>query len=136
MSRFFKEFSYIFLVGFVYIGAIFTLNLTRGGFGFGSVLVSFVGVILAFLGIFFWALGFFTLRECFSILPEPRTYKKTGIYRFISHPIYTGIIFTFIGLSLASGSFWGLFYALFVLCPFNILRAKLEEREIRRKFPF
>lgn len=125
------EIIYMVLVGTVYLSALFTLYGFNGKTGFGILFLAIAGVITGFSGLALWGWGFFTLGKYFYILPKPLGYTNKGAYKFIPHPIYTGISLTFIGFSLAKGSIIPLVYSLLVLTPFNIFRAKLENRYLK-----
>jgi hypothetical protein len=53
-----------------------------------------------------------------------------GIYGYIKHPMYKGIMLAFLGLSFASRSLSGAWYSILVLCPLLFIRAQLEERKL------
>ncbi|RJP28846.1 MAG: isoprenylcysteine carboxylmethyltransferase family protein [Candidatus Omnitrophota bacterium] len=53
---------------------------------------------------------------------------KTGPYSFIRHPIYLGIIFELIGISLIANAFYALFIIIFINTPLYIIRAIYEEK--------
>ena len=57
-----------------------------------------------------------------------------GIYRFIRHPIYVGIVFTHFGLFFACGSTFGIVYTFVLIIPLNVIRAQLEEKALFSKF--
>ena len=57
----------------------------------------------------------------------------TGPYRYVRHPIYTGVTFAMLGSALAIGAWWLLLYV-FVISYF-IYSAKVEERIMLEKFP-
>jgi protein-S-isoprenylcysteine O-methyltransferase Ste14 len=57
-----------------------------------------------------------------------------GVYKYLRHPIYIGIIFTILGLTVASGSVFGLIFLFVIVIPLNILRAYFEEKALLKKF--
>jgi protein-S-isoprenylcysteine O-methyltransferase Ste14 len=59
---------------------------------------------------------------------------SSGIYRFIRHPMYLGLLALFIGVPLALGSYWGLLAFALVL-PALIARALGEERFLAQNLP-
>ena len=59
---------------------------------------------------------------------------RAGPYRFVRHPIYTGILLGFVGSAIALGQWRGLVAA--VLCLYAFLRKiRLEERWMDETFP-
>jgi protein-S-isoprenylcysteine O-methyltransferase Ste14 len=57
----------------------------------------------------------------------------TGPYRYIRHPIYTGILLALIGTSCVAGAFW--LVILLVFCPYFIYSARTEEQLMMQTFP-
>lgn len=59
-------------------------------------------------------------------LKEGHELVTSGPYRYVRHPIYTGILVALVGSGLAAGTIWLVFFA--VVCPFFIYSARIEER--------
>lgn len=57
-------------------------------------------LILQMIGEVISLWGIFSLRECFSVLPEARKVVSTGPFRYIKHPIYTGYTIVMISQAL------------------------------------
>jgi protein-S-isoprenylcysteine O-methyltransferase Ste14 len=57
----------------------------------------------------------------------------TGPYRYVRHPIYSGIILAFIGTSVAISPYW--LTAVVLLGAYFIYSATVEERNMEREFP-
>lgn len=94
-----------------------------------------IGLIIAFMGLVLWVCGFMFLgKKSFSVLPKAKILQTTGIYRYFRHPIYLGIILTYLGLSLCLGSATALLYLLLVICPTCLIRAIKEERSLHKQF--
>jgi protein-S-isoprenylcysteine O-methyltransferase Ste14 len=129
-----KNFLFTFLIPLFYLAGPIIIYLNQSQFlpGLGLQLL---GLLLAFSGLLFWFGGYFSLGLAnFSVLPSPRSFQKKGLYRLVSHPIYLGISLTFLGLSLTTGSKTGLIYALLLVLPLNLARAKIEEKKLHQKF--
>ena len=62
------------------------------------------------------------------------TLVKSGVYKYLRHPIYMGMTMAFIGLSIAKGSLLALVFTLMVTTPMNLIRAKKEEKLLSHKF--
>lgn len=56
-----------------------------------------------------------------------------GPYRYVRHPIYTGVILALIGTSLAVGPYWLIITA--AVAGYFIYSATVEERNLARAFP-
>lgn len=98
----------------------------------------------AFLGIAFFGVGVGLMLSAaaalgtnLSILPEPVAdggLVAFGPFRWIRHPIYSGGILVFGGVSMALGSTWAL-VATGVLAVFFYLKAGYEEHQLRIVYP-
>jgi protein-S-isoprenylcysteine O-methyltransferase Ste14 len=56
---------------------------------------------------------------------------STGLYGLVRHPMYTGALFLFVGMSLSLGSWWGLFVSLLII-PALLWRLFDEEKFLAR----
>jgi protein-S-isoprenylcysteine O-methyltransferase Ste14 len=59
---------------------------------------------------------------------------RTGAYRFVRHPVYTGLGLHFLGACLATGNLLLIAGTLLLTYPALYLRAKTEERLLRERF--
>jgi protein-S-isoprenylcysteine O-methyltransferase Ste14 len=96
-----------------------------------------VGLVLIVLGVGFalWAIA--TLgRHYDEELEIHRDHElvQNGPYRFVRHPIYTGLGLHFAGACLATGNLVLVAGTLLVTVPALYLRAKTEERLLREQF--
>lgn len=66
-------------------------------------------------------------------IKEGHELVTSGPYRFVRHPIYSGILLALLGTALASGVAWWI--ALALLCPVFAYRIKAEERLMLTQFP-
>ena len=74
--------------------------------------------------------GWYNLGEYFSIDSEVlhgQGVRKTGLYKFVMHPIYSGIIQCLVGASLAATSIICVAFTLFLSATAWLRRAKYEE---------
>ncbi|MBI3385222.1 isoprenylcysteine carboxylmethyltransferase family protein [Candidatus Gottesmanbacteria bacterium] len=116
------------------MGNVLLLYLAPFNIGFGNIYLGILGAVLMLSGLFFWGWGYISLGGSFSVLPKAKELVKSGAYSFLNHPIYTGMLLTFIGLSIAKGTLLGLFFSVLVTAPLNYFRAKKEERLLKEKF--
>ena len=130
----------------VLIGLVlgFTLMLAPGWFGpfFGqrflpeSDLLYFSGVAVLIFGVYwaFWARA--TLGTNWSgrvTIKEDHELVTGGPYRFVRHPIYTGVLFACTGTSLALGRVGNLF-AIAVMLAIFFRKIRLEEKVLDQHF--
>jgi protein-S-isoprenylcysteine O-methyltransferase Ste14 len=67
--------------------------------------------------------------------PTPSaTLRTNGPYRYVRHPIYSGVLLFAAGLTLASGSVLKA-VALFLLVGVLSIKARFEERLLAERFP-
>lgn len=95
------------------------------------------GLALVVLGVAFalWAIA--TLGRHYDLeLEVHRDHElvRSGPYRFVRHPIYTGLGLHFAGACLATGNLLLIAGTLLVTYPALYLRAKTEERLLRERF--
>ncbi|HEY8825118.1 MAG TPA: isoprenylcysteine carboxylmethyltransferase family protein [Candidatus Limnocylindria bacterium] len=99
--------------------------------------VRWVGLALVVLGVGFalWAIA--TLGRHYDLeleIHRDHELVRTGPYRFVRHPIYTGLGLHFVGACLATGNLLLIAGTLLVTFPALYLRAKTEERLLRERF--
>jgi protein-S-isoprenylcysteine O-methyltransferase Ste14 len=107
---------------------------------YGFHLPAFVktgAVIAGIAGVLMIALAIIQLDKNITPFPAPvegGSLIQTGLYRFIRHPIYSGIILAALGFGIASSSAWktGIGIALWVLFYF---KSRYEESLLLKKFP-
>jgi protein-S-isoprenylcysteine O-methyltransferase Ste14 len=95
------------------------------------------GLFLSVSGIIISLLSLLTLNKNLSPFPTPKQNAEliqSGIYKYIRHPIYSGILFITFGYSIYSENTLRLliFFALLILFRF---KAAYEEKLLQGKFP-
>jgi protein-S-isoprenylcysteine O-methyltransferase Ste14 len=103
---------------------------------FPAVLFWF-GVAIFILGAFTTVIAVFQLNINLSPFPSPLPGAKLiniGVYKFIRHPIYSGLILAFFGYAIISDSGYRLLIStiLFLLFYYKTL---YEEKRLIEKFP-
>jgi protein-S-isoprenylcysteine O-methyltransferase Ste14 len=96
----------------------------------------FVGLILGGLGGLFAFAGVFSLGSNLTAVPHPKENAQMvehGAYRWVRHPIYSGIIIGAFGLALLRGGWLGLLYAVILLLFFDI-KSRREEQWLCEKY--
>lgn len=79
--------------------------------------LAIAGIVITLVGIAFavWARGY--LGSNWSSAPmikQQHQLIRSGPYRFVRHPIYTGLITAMAGTALANGKIWGALAVVFV----------------------
>ena len=95
------------------------------------------GLALVVLGIAFaiWAIA--ALGRHYDVeleIHRDHELVRNGPYRFVRHPLYTGLGLHFAGACLATGNLLLIAGTLLVTYPALYLRAKTEERLLRERF--
>jgi protein-S-isoprenylcysteine O-methyltransferase Ste14 len=98
-----------------------TINLPLG--------IILLGIILGIFGLGFWLISMINLRFAFGVLPQKQKRIKTGLYKYLRHPMYLGIWICFFGLSLANASWQGIVFLNLILTPVLFVRAYFEEKQ-------
>jgi protein-S-isoprenylcysteine O-methyltransferase Ste14 len=100
-------------------------------------MLQMVGFLLVILGFFLGIAALITFRRA-GTTANPRgrvTHLVTrGIYGFTRNPIYLGFLFIVIGISLDSGTYWGILLAPILVILFNRLVIQPEEEYLAQKF--
>ena len=95
----------------------------------------FGGASLIILGNALDLSGYATLFRSFSVLPEARELKTTGLYRFVRHPVYLGQFISQAGVWLIFAPahwVWWSFYVTFIVL--QLWRTKREDAVLERAF--
>ena len=100
-----------------------------------------VGIALAVAGLFIIGLSVLTHfqvnRALVNVSPEPNASNQlvqSGIYGFIRHPIYSGVMLAGFGAALAHGHIVGIVIAV-VMCAFFTYKSTFEERWLSQVYP-
>lgn len=100
------------------------------------VWLQWVGLIFAIAGVNISVISLLALNRSLSPFPTPKENAEliqTGIYKYVRHPIYTGILFFTFGFSLFSENTFRLiiFVSLLILFKF---KAQYEETLLQKKY--
>lgn len=68
------------------------------------------------------------------VVKEGHSLVRTGPYRYVRHPIYTGILLAFLGTVVTIGEWRGVLALLCALVSFAV-KSRLEEARMRETFP-
>jgi protein-S-isoprenylcysteine O-methyltransferase Ste14 len=129
-----QKFLLNLLIPFLYLLPLVIVFFLPKNFGFGNKNLVPFSLAIGMLGLTVWIAGMISLGNALQVLPGANSIVAKGIYRFIRHPIYLGIVFTHFGLFFACGSTFGIIYTFILVIPLNVTRAKLEEKALFSKF--
>ena len=97
---------------------------------------SMVGVFLFVIGFATELVGQITIGRSYSstlVIREDHKLVTHGIYHYIRHPIYLGVILAAIGIPMYSSSLAGILI-MSALIPIFLIRIKFEERMLTDEF--
>ena len=95
-----------------------------------------IGLTVTVIGGLILIISLLQLSKNLSPFPTPKSNSQliqTGLYKYIRHPIYTGILISFIGYSFYSESLYKLAIT-FILLVLFIFKSKYEENKLSEKF--
>jgi protein-S-isoprenylcysteine O-methyltransferase Ste14 len=96
-----------------------------------------LGTLLIILGAWLMFAGIRGLRESVTPMPKPKedaSLVVDGVYSYVRHPVYLGIILVAFGWSVAMDSVWALVVAV-VYALFLDLKSRREEAWLRQQYP-
>ena len=99
--------------------------------------IEVAGLTLVIVGIGVIAVAALRLGPALTPTPVPTTdarLRTDGLYRWVRHPIYTGVLLAVAGVTVRSGSLVTLAVA-GVTFGFFTAKARWEERRLRERFP-
>jgi protein-S-isoprenylcysteine O-methyltransferase Ste14 len=101
-----------------------------------STAIAVLGALLTMLGVAFACWARYVLgRNWSSVVQVKKDHEliQSGPYRWVRHPIYTGLLLAFLGTAMAIGEWRGLICVVIVAVSFWF-KLKLEERWMRDNF--
>ena len=117
--------------------SIFFKSQRFGHFGAGSMVIPNVGIALIVCGMIVRWIATFSLRRQFTVdvaIIEGHRLVTKGIYRYLRHPIYSGILLAFVGLGLSFANFASLVVIAVPITAAFLHRIKIEERALLDHF--
>lgn len=98
-----------------------------------------IGVVLTIVGIFIRIYSVWTLRKYFTLNVQVATEQnivKTGPYKYIRHPAYTGSIITLLGIAVSFRSPLSIIATVIIIAVVYGYRIKVEEKALEKSFGF
>ncbi len=107
------------------------------GIGESNLWLKIIGYTIFALGAVVITQGIIAIRPSLTVLPEPKEGAPlitSGIYRYIRHPMYAGLILMGLGLTLARDSF---ITGIETILLYFVLTAKYhyEDHLLRQRWP-
>lgn len=99
-------------------------------------IVTLVGMSIAILGSIIIGIALLQLNKNLSPFPSPKSGSQliqNGLYKYIRHPIYTGILFLFSGYSLYTSSGYKVLITLLLYILF-VFKSRYEEQRLTHTF--
>lgn len=121
------------------IAAVWMAQKGLGRFDAGlRPLLFWIGCVTMLAGMVFrwWAIR--VLAKYFTVdvtIRDDHRLVRSGPYRVLRHPSYTGALATFYGFGLALGSAWSLLLIVVVVTSAFLWRIRIEERALTSAFP-
>ena len=93
--------------------------------------------VLEIAGIVVLGVGLLNLGRSATPLPTPvqgGELRSTGLYRYVRHPIYAGVMALAVGSAIPSGSL-AIATATLALVAWLVIKARWEERRLEMRYP-
>jgi protein-S-isoprenylcysteine O-methyltransferase len=100
--------------------------------------VGIVGLVAIVAGLIIRAYAIVTLRHFFTVnvtVRDDHRLIRSGPYRFVRHPSYTGSLLSFYGLALAVENVWAATILIVPITVAFLIRIRVEEAVLRNAFP-
>jgi protein-S-isoprenylcysteine O-methyltransferase Ste14 len=110
------------------------IGIQRVGYvGGGSRIFPTTGLILIICGLLIRWIAIFYLRSQFTVdvaITKGHKIVSHGIYRFVRHPTYSGILLSFLGLGICFGNVFSFVVIFIPVCAAFLYRIRVEERAL------
>ncbi len=100
------------------------------------IVLKYTGAIISIFGFLIILIAILQLNKNLTPFPTPKdegTLINTGLYKYIRHPIYSGIFLAAIGISFYTGSYWQLSIS-FILLILFYFKSMYEESLLIEKY--
>lgn len=128
-----KDYVLVALQMLVFILYIFDLPILKLDF---PEVVQITALISSVFGTLVILVAILQLNKNLSPFPTPKSGSRlieTGLYKYVRHPIYTGILMTFSGFAIFSLSGYRLLLSLILYIVF-VVKVDYEERKLSERF--
>lgn len=128
-----EDYILVGLQGFLFSAYIFNITLI-------DIIISGAlrktGLVISIIGVLVFIISLLQLNKNLSPFPTPKSNSlliQSGLYKYIRHPIYTGILLSFGGYSFYSVSLYRMIITILLLLLF-IIKSAYEEKKLIEKF--
>jgi protein-S-isoprenylcysteine O-methyltransferase Ste14 len=121
----------------VMLGALVAPLVWGAGSFDGANAIQLAGAALTALGILLAIAGLASLGSALTPFPRPlakASLRQSGVYAWVRHPIYGGVILASLGWSMAWLSLAGILFSVVVVLFFD-RKSAFEERLLGARFP-
>lgn len=129
-----KDYLYV-LIQFLLFGAyLFEIDLMDIAL---PTFLHTIAAVITILGVMVLILALLQLNRHLSPFPTPKSNAeliRTGLYKYIRHPIYTGILLTLFGYAVHQASLFRLLVAVALLVLFYF-KSSYEEKRLMEVYP-
>jgi protein-S-isoprenylcysteine O-methyltransferase Ste14 len=121
----------------IWISLAFTFISKNRNICISNSLVSYLGLFTALLGLLIREISIFTLHRMYNVNVTVSGHKsliKNGLYKYIRHPTYLGLILFLIGFSLSLGAIFSSIITIILLFFAINYRISIEEKALINLF--
>lgn len=96
----------------------------------------YLGDVLKIIGIFIIIASAFSIRKSLTAMPLPKqngALSTRGLYKYVRHPMYTGVITFSLGIALSSGEIYK-YLLVFSLVILFYFKSEYEEKYLAYKY--
>jgi protein-S-isoprenylcysteine O-methyltransferase Ste14 len=108
-----------------------------GAFSWGFPVISYIGFVVFLLGLIVNWTGILTLNKQWSavvVISKDHKLIDTGIYKYIRHPIYAGVLLELLGLGLALANWITILVLVLLNAASLAYRMYVEEKGLEKHF--
>jgi protein-S-isoprenylcysteine O-methyltransferase len=128
----------VYMAGFIGVPLAMAIAIHDDGYMARFTPLGVLGLAMLVIGVVFRAWAIRTLRRFFTVdvtVFDDHRIIRTGPYRYLRHPSYTGALLSFYGVGIGFENLWaGLVISVLPTVAFFI-RMRVEEAALRDAFP-
>lgn len=121
-------------LGYLLATLIFFYLMLAAGSGAENRTQQIVGIIITFFAYMPWIFARWELGNAYTVRPSARTLVKSGIYRYIQHPLYVSQTLVILGVCLFVGNLYLTVIATLGYMALSIYRGREEHKILRAAF--
>lgn len=130
-----KRLDFIYVTIQFVLLTIFFIPLIQHSFQ-SFLIIKYLGAFVSFSGFAIILIAILQLNKNLTPFPTPKENGElisTGLYKYIRHPIYTGIFLASLGIAFYTSSYWQLAIAIILLILFYF-KSTYEESLLIQKY--